>query len=71
MFKVPQLRNIAQTGPYFHDGAVATLEQAVTLMGKHQLGKDLSPDEVGSIVTFLKALDGTVDPLLAKAPTLP
>jgi hypothetical protein len=40
-------------------------------MGKHQLGKDLSPDEVGSIVTFLKALDGTVDPLLAKAPTLP
>jgi cytochrome c peroxidase len=57
-FKVPSLRNIEKTAPYFHDGNVATLEEAVTLMGKHQLGKDLAKDEVTSIVTFLKSLTG-------------
>lgn len=60
LFKVPSLLNVEKTGPYFHDGSVATLEQAVKLMGKHQLGRDLSDEQVGAIVTFLTALTGTL-----------
>ncbi|TGJ98793.1 cytochrome-c peroxidase [Leptospira langatensis] len=55
-FKVPSLRNVALTGPYFHDGKVSTLEDAVKKMAHLQLGKELSAEEVGSIVSFLKAL---------------
>jgi cytochrome c peroxidase len=58
VFKVPSLRNIEKTAPYFHDGSVKTLEEAVKLMAHHQLGKDLSSAEVESIVTFLKSLTG-------------
>lgn len=58
VFKVPSLRNIEKTAPYFHDGSVKTLEEAVKLMGTHQLGKDLSASDVESIVTFLKSLTG-------------
>ena len=57
-FKVPTLRNVALTSPYLHDGSRATLEETVALMGKHQLGKDLTDAQVNSIVTFLKALTG-------------
>jgi cytochrome c peroxidase len=58
-FKVPSLRNIDKTGPYFHDGSVATLEQAVKVMGEYQTPKGVMTDaEVTSIVTFLKALTG-------------
>jgi cytochrome c peroxidase len=56
VFKVPALRNIALTNPYFHDGKVATLEEAVSKMAHHQLGKTLPEGEVKSIVAFLKAL---------------
>lgn len=56
VFKVPSLRNIALTAPYFHDGGASTLDEAVRQMGKLQLNKDLSADEVNSIVSFLKAL---------------
>ncbi len=56
VFKVPSLRNVALTGPYFHDGSVATLEEAVKKMGYHQLGKELSKDDIDSIVAFLKSL---------------
>ena len=55
-FKVPSLRNIALTAPYFHDGKVATLPEAVKKMAYLQLGKELSSEEVDSIVSFLKAL---------------
>ncbi|HVJ91132.1 MAG TPA: cytochrome-c peroxidase [Labilithrix sp.] len=58
LFKVPSLRNIEKTGPYFHDGSVTTLDEAVRLMALHQLGKELSPADVSSIVTFLKSLTG-------------
>jgi cytochrome c peroxidase len=58
MFKVPTLRNIAKTAPYFHDGSAATLGEAVGRMGRHQLGIELSPTEVGSIVTWLDSLTG-------------
>ena len=57
-FKVPMLRNVAVTAPYFHDGKVKTLEQAVRLMGKHQLGQDINANDARSIAAFLKSLTG-------------
>ncbi len=71
MFKVPSLRNIARTAPYFHDGSAPDLETAVKMMGKHQLGVDLAPDEVASIVTWLKSLTGEVDGRYIARPSLP
>ncbi len=70
-FKVPSLRNVAKTAPYFHDGKVKSLGEAISLMGKHQLGLDLSKDDVASIATFLEALTGEVNADLARAPELP
>jgi cytochrome c peroxidase len=58
VFKVPGLRNISKTSPYFHDGSAENLEKAVTLMSKYQLGRELSENEVASIVLFLRTLDG-------------
>ena len=58
MVKTPTLRNIAQTAPYYHNGAVWSLEEAVKIMGETELGLDLNKKEIASIVTFLKALDG-------------
>jgi cytochrome c peroxidase len=57
-FKVPTLRNVDMTYPYFHDGAVWTLEEAVDIMGKLQLGRTYSKDEIDKIVAFLKTLTG-------------
>lgn len=58
VFKVPTLRNIALTYPYFHDGSVWTLEEAVGIMAEHQLGLTLKPDETAALVSFLKTLTG-------------
>lgn len=56
-FKVPSLRNIAQTGPYFHDGSVETLDEAIRLMAKHQLGRDhVGHGMIRDIKAFLGAL---------------
>ncbi|MBI1274525.1 c-type cytochrome [bacterium] len=57
-FKVPMLRNVGVTAPYFHDGKVPTLEEAVRKMGKYQLGTNLKPEEVQAISAFLKTLTG-------------
>lgn len=70
VFKVPSLRNIAMTGPYFHNGATASLEDAVVMMGHYQLGRDLTAAQVQSIVTYLRALTGTL-PQGAITPTPP
>jgi len=67
-FKVPSLRNVAKTGPYFHDGGVATLGEAIPLMGWHQLGRRLTPEEIASIEVFLGALTGSVDAAYVAAP---
>lgn len=56
MFKVPSLRNVAKTGPYFHDGSVKTLEEAVSKMAEYQLGRQLTAEQVNEIVIFLNAL---------------
>jgi cytochrome c peroxidase len=58
VFKVPSLRNVARTAPYLHDGSVETLEKAVTVMGRYQLGEQLSSGDVEQIVGFLKTLTG-------------
>lgn len=58
MFKVPTLRNVEMTYPYFHDGAVNTLGEAVDVMGQLQLGKHFTKDENAKIVAFLKTLTG-------------
>jgi cytochrome c peroxidase len=60
-FKVPGLRNVARTAPYFHDGSIKTLEEAVTLMARHQLDMELPPTDVARIVAFLNALTGQLD----------
>lgn len=57
-FKVPTLRNVEMTYPYFHDGAAQTLTQAVDIMGRLQLGKKFTEDENAKIVAFLKTLTG-------------
>jgi cytochrome c peroxidase len=56
VFKTATLRNITLTAPYFHDGKIETLPEAVRLMGKLQLDVDLTEEEVKDITSFLKAL---------------
>lgn len=58
LFRVQSWRNVAMTAPYFHDGSAATLEDAVRIMGKVQLGIELSASEVADIVAFLETLTG-------------
>jgi cytochrome c peroxidase len=58
VFRVPSLRNVALTPPYLHDGSVPTLEAAVMVMARHQLGRELPPSDVDEIVLFLKSLTG-------------
>jgi len=71
VFKVPGLRNIAQTKPYYHNGKVATLEQAVSGMAEYQLGKNLDDGQVRSIITWLNALTGEIPAEYVKMPVLP
>lgn len=71
VFKVPSLRNVAETGPYFHDGSVGTLDQAVRDMAEYQLGKKLQPGEVQAIVAWLKTLTGKLPQQIIRKPALP
>lgn len=58
VFKVPTLRNVERTAPYFHDGSIATLDQAVETMARYQLGIKLKAGERGDLVAFLGSLNG-------------
>jgi cytochrome c peroxidase len=58
VFRVPGLRNVAVTAPYFHDGRTDTLDEAVATMARVQLGRTLTPQEIGLIVQFLHSLTG-------------
>jgi cytochrome c peroxidase len=60
-FKVPSLRNVAGTAPYFHDGSTATLEEAVRVMVEYQLGRLATNDQIAQLVAFLETLSGDVD----------
>lgn len=62
IFKVPSLRNVAKTHPYFHDGSVKSLNEAIRIMGKVQLDQDLTADEIKHISAFLNALTGELPP---------
>ncbi len=71
VFKVPSLRDVEKTGPYFHNGKVATLEEATSLMAQYQLGKNLPPEKTESIVAFLKSLTGEIPVEYIQRPELP
>ena len=71
VFRVPSLRNVAMTAPYFHDGSVSTLPEAVRVMARVQLGITLSDADTGDIVAFLESLTGDLPANFATAPTLP
>ena len=59
-FKVPSLRNIGETSPYFHDGSTSDLSKVVKLMALYQLGRDISNEEVFKIKEFLKSLSAEI-----------
>jgi len=71
VFKVPVLRNVAMTGPYFHDGSVASLDSAIRFMGRHQLGAELTDVQVRSIHAWLGALTGALPEAYIAEPPLP
>lgn len=60
MFKVPSLRNVAETYPYFHDGSVASLEEATKIIAKLNLNVDLTEEQIKDLVIFMKALSADV-----------
>ncbi|HEY8268039.1 MAG TPA: cytochrome c peroxidase, partial [Xanthobacteraceae bacterium] len=60
VFRVPMLRNIAKTAPYFHDGSVAQLDRAVRIMASVQLGREFDDATVRAIVAFLESLTGEI-----------
>lgn len=70
VFKVPSLRNIALTAPYMHDGRAKTLEEAVNIMTKYQLGRPMDKDELHRIVDFMKTLTGEL-PIIVKDINVP
>jgi cytochrome c peroxidase len=59
-FRVPILRNITKTSPYFHNGSVDKIREAVEIMGRHQVGLNLSNQQIDEIVEFLKTLEGNI-----------
>ena len=71
VFKVPSLKNIAETGPYFHDGSTTSLENAIRLMALHQLGIEIIGDEVEAIADWMRSMTGQPDPGYFTAPELP
>ena len=68
-FKVPSLRNVAKTAPYFHDGSADTLEQAIEMMGRHQLGLEIPKEDIADIKAFLGSLTGKLEESVAAAPS--
>jgi cytochrome c peroxidase len=71
VFRVPSLRNVARTAPYFHDGSVKDLSAAVRMMADLQLDVQLTDAEVTEIVAFLNALTGEIPAAYIEKPTLP
>ena len=65
-FKVPSLLNVEMTAPYYHDGSIATLEEAVVDMAKNQITAKVTPEQIASIILFLKALTGKLPEEFAK-----
>ena len=59
-FRVPILRNITQTAPYFHNGVIKDLREAIFLMGRYQIGVDLTEKQIDDMEAFFKALEGDI-----------
>jgi cytochrome c peroxidase len=70
-FRVPTLRNVAKTGPYFHKGQLATLQEVVRKMAWHQLGQQLTDEDVSNLVAFLNSLTGEIPKDYIAQPELP
>ncbi|KEO73120.1 cytochrome-c peroxidase [Anditalea andensis] len=70
-FKVPSLRNIEKTYPYFHDGSIWDLETSIHIMAKSQLNLDMTDEEIEDLVAFLKTLTGEVPERARQIPELP
>jgi cytochrome c peroxidase len=70
VFRVPGLRNIAKTAPYFHDASASTLSQAIQMMGRHQLGIELTAKEIASIETWMGSLTGDLPTDYIRPPVL-
>lgn len=60
---------MAETAPYFHDGSADTLEQAVEMMGRHQLGLEIPKEDIADIKAFLGSLTGKLEESVAAAPS--
>jgi cytochrome c peroxidase len=71
LFKVPSLRNVARTAPYFHDGSSTTLEEAIEMMARHQIGEELSSGDVTAIAAWLGTLTGELPAAYIAPPALP
>jgi cytochrome c peroxidase len=71
VFKVPMLRNVEKTAPYFHDGSVSQLKEAIWIMGKVQFGRDLTKQQLEDIQVFLQSLTGQIPEDALKVPILP
>ena len=71
VFKVPSMRNIEKTAPYYHDGRVRTLEEAISLMALHQVDEKLTDAQVQSIAAWLRTLTGEIPADYIKEPALP
>lgn len=71
VFKVPSLRNVAMTPPYFHDGSVADLREAVKVMGLTQLGLEIPSPDLEDLAAFLGTFTGPLPKALEEAPLLP
>ncbi len=71
MFAVPTLRNIAKTAPYFHDGSVQSLEEAVKMMAEYNLGRQLPDEDVKQMVAWMTTLTGDLPAEFIARPALP
>jgi cytochrome c peroxidase len=71
LFKVPVLRNVSKTAPYFHDGSVDKLEDAVWIMGKVQFGRDLTKPQIEDMIAFFISLTGKISEEALRVPLLP
>ncbi len=70
-FKVPSLRNIAETWPYLHDGSIKEMDKTIQIMAKGQLNKELTPEQTSEITAFMKALTGEVPADAKVVPVMP
>ena len=71
VFKVPTLRNIALTAPYFHTGKIERLDRAVAIMSEYQTGRPLSEAEIQSVTAWLRTLTGEIPAQYIAKPALP